>query len=492
MNALKTTDSVLYIPSYECGVYAVNEIVMKDEADNTYIVIHDGIRDAFIGCGLSKKVNHSFEWDLISNCDYRKDPFYDDMVPIDDSIMREMNSYQGEVLKMMEREPRDYTSVEWRFSDYFTHLKYWNTFLKKASIRLVVALGERPHEQPSFILYRLCCILGIPFISFEVLPFRYKARVLPMENYEAFDYSIKNQINDRIASDVDLTLSEDMQHEFNLQHSCNPVFIRYQVYNRESILRKIKEVLCDGIAFAKHKEDYPINREFFFRISGWIKRKWHKRELWRFYNRYAVEPNYSQKYVYYALSTQPEMSSSPMGGNYVHCYLIAELIAYHLPEGVYLYVKEHPSNFYYKFTTREILHYKRLLEIKKVRLIKMETESLQLIQNSVAVASCTGNVGYEAMFRWKPYMMFGYQIMRYAPYTYNIRSNEDCAKAIRDILSRDIEHDEKPIKAFLDVCEKVSIDVDVNNMDSMEWDNTERNVSVLYEIIKYQVDRMRQ
>ena len=71
-------------------------------------------------------------------------------------------------------------------------------------------------------------------------------------------------------------------------------------------------------------------------------RRW-RRRLKKTYDRLCSDPDLSQPYIYVALHYQPEQTTSPSGGVYVHQDLMVGLLASHLPSGWKIYVKEHEA-----------------------------------------------------------------------------------------------------------------------------------------------------
>ena len=107
------------------------------------------------------------------------------------------------------------------------------------------------------------------------------------------------------------------------------------------------------------------------------------------------------------------------------------MLSYHLPEGVYLYVKENPKQ---DNSERSIVFLQEMLKLKNVKLISTKEDTFQLIENSKAVATVTGTVAWEAMLRKKPAIIFGKHINRFAPGAFAVRNNIECIKALKIIF----------------------------------------------------------
>jgi hypothetical protein len=147
------------------------------------------------------------------------------------------------------------------------------------------------------------------------------------------------------------------------------------------------------------------------------------RKLDQHYGDLSASPDLTKRYIYIALHYQPELTSSPLAGIYVDQILIAELLAACTPPDVLLYVKEHPKQ---GALSRDVSFYERLASIPSVRIVPKSFDSFDLITNSCAVATATGTVGWEALFREKPVLMFGSFFYQYADGVCRIETEEDC------------------------------------------------------------------
>lgn len=104
-----------------------------------------------------------------------------------------------------------------------------------------------------------------------------------------------------------------------------------------------------------------------------------------------------EKFFFWALHFRPEGSVLVQGlGVDEITYL--ETCSRSLPEGAFLYVKEHP--FMFGFRARDF--YDRLKSMKGVRLIAPWENSMQLIQSSAGVVGVAGTVLLEAEIAGKP------------------------------------------------------------------------------------------
>lgn len=140
----------------------------------------------------------------------------------------------------------------------------------------------------------------------------------------------------------------------------------------------------------------------------------YRKYLYNYYSQklFINEIKEKEKYVYFPLHLQPEMTTSTLGKEYNDQILAVERVARIIPEDWYIYVKENPLQTY---AYRDKYFYKRLQGIKKVKLIKSNTNTYDLIRNSEFVATITGTAGFEAISGGKPVLVFGLAWYRSLP-----------------------------------------------------------------------------
>jgi hypothetical protein len=80
-----------------------------------------------------------------------------------------------------------------------------------------------------------------------------------------------------------------------------------------------------------------------------------------------------------------------------------------LPDGMLLFVKEHPSIYTVSCHWVERLPswYRSLAQTPRLRLLPIETDPYSLIDSSECVATVAGTIGREALIRGKPVIAFG-------------------------------------------------------------------------------------
>jgi hypothetical protein len=110
-------------------------------------------------------------------------------------------------------------------------------------------------------------------------------------------------------------------------------------------------------------------------------------------------------FVYFALQLQPEMTTSALGGPFKDQALAIEALARLLPPGVRILVKENPKQGAYM---RGPMFFHRLARIPQVQFMPSHASTHDLTARALYVASISGTVGWEAVRKGKPALVFGH------------------------------------------------------------------------------------
>lgn len=180
-----------------------------------------------------------------------------------------------------------------------------------------------------------------------------------------------------------------------------------------------------------------------------IKSLRYRRDIWldQHYEDLSIEPDFSKKYIYFPLHYQPECTSNPQGGGvYYQQSIPIRLVAESLPNDIFIYVKENPKQLY---GARIPELYDELCSIPNVKLVKPDTDTYQLIEHSIAVATLTGTAGWEGLFYGKPFLMFGYYFYQHMPGVFHVRTKKEVEAAINIILKGEYHFTLRDIKLYL-------------------------------------------
>ena len=114
--------------------------------------------------------------------------------------------------------------------------------------------------------------------------------------------------------------------------------------------------------------------------------------------------NMDQKFVYFPLQLQPELTTSSFGGRYADQALAIEQLACIVPDDCLIYVKENPKQ---TGKMRGTIFFHRLRRIRNIRLLPSYANTHELTDRAEFVATVSGTVGWEAICKGKNTLVFG-------------------------------------------------------------------------------------
>jgi hypothetical protein len=185
-------------------------------------------------------------------------------------------------------------------------------------------------------------------------------------------------------------------------------------------------------------------------------------------------PDEGRPFVLLALHFQPERATVPMGGMLGDQTLIADMLSLALePLGWNLYIKEHPwqlSSYSRSEARRSPAFYKRLVRHPNVRLLPPDADTTTLIDGARAVATVTGSVGWQAICRGVPALVFGAAWYRDCPGAHCVGTPADVKSALSDIVARS-EISQFGVRDFLakmqSVCVRGYLEANIEAVDAM-------------------------
>lgn len=122
-----------------------------------------------------------------------------------------------------------------------------------------------------------------------------------------------------------------------------------------------------------------------------------------FLRNYYQDPVEGDRFLLYPMHFHPESSTSILAGTYLDEYEVVRNIAFNLPQGLKLYVKDHVSAWGYP----SLDFYAKLRRLPNVRVLPPNAPTKELIKKSEAVITLTSTVGYEALLLGKKVFLYG-------------------------------------------------------------------------------------
>ncbi len=411
-------------------------------------------------------------------------------IPLDDKVMQYMNQYSMEIMHQQRRfelYPDFQIEADWNshYTVYMHNLFFWYNFLKRKHITHVF-LSAIPHEGYDCIIYYLCKFLNIPIqlIHSCFIPFRR----YPLHDFMADDSALVEEYA-RLSAQYAQSKIEDIPLEgstaevFARWTSLQPDQMRPWYMRANPFVRRLRQRFYEtniiriwrGILGEDYVR-YGVSLSFVSaairktpRLLRMIPVAW-KRWVFvrpvkklsvgyrKYYQSLAEEPIYGERYIYFPLQYQPEATSNPMGGGmYADQMLPLNILSQSLPDDMKIYVKTHPEQLSL-MRTRD--YYTELSKIPKVRLMKIETSTYELMRNAVAVASLTGTALWECQFFGVPVLAFGYSVKNLAPLTYHVRTVEECKKALAEMELEPRRDVTKELKIYTKALHNISFAVE--------------------------------
>jgi hypothetical protein len=381
------------------------------------------------------------------------------------------------VLTMMNKR-YDQSPTDERKQIYFDMLAYWREVLEVSKPEAVI-FTTVPHSVYDYILYSLASTLGLRTLMFE--DSWVAGRLIWFKDYRkgSEEFARKLELNSRAEVNVD-DLHIELQKYYRSQTGQSPIKPAYMV---------AQESKGTGLALLRHRiraaTKAVISGQLPSLAFSYMKRTFGE-NLRKEYSKLVVTPDLKTKFVYFPLGFQPERTTSPQGGDYCDQILVAQTLAAALPSDWKIYIKEHPSQWWLRTKTsysssRYKGYYKRLAQISNVYLVPIDTSSHELIARAQTVATVTGTAGWEALFRFKKPLIFGFPWYLPVPHMFKVKGVDDCKKAFAELerspyiseidLLRVLKSFEESSMAgyvgmIRDYLDKVTNDVPVTAMDS--------------------------
>jgi len=373
------------------------------------------------------------------NCDAAQLPTLGHSVSWSDSAQTLYTTLKPTVLKMLDRLDRYGPAQSYadRETTYRSVFQYWLNFLTNYKIAYFIG-SNVPHEITDFVISEICRVMGIPTLCF----FQWTPDIiLPIVGYRSLGDQDSRPFAAHTASDRAL-LAQSLRRIQNQQLG---VIDAQPFYMDRSKIReqgKRQERHWIGRAIQKVRSDYRrllspkgIRYAYYMMIEKryGIKRK---DKLYRgAYKSVACsDPDLSRPYIYVALHYQPEATTSPLGDVFVDQYLMVDILLAAFPPQIRIYIKEHPAQGW-------VGRYDDYLSLfdttsDRVHFIAADFSSKRLQESAFAVATVTGTVGFESIWKGIPVLHFGNTYYEGGPNTYRIRTVTDAQRAQKKITQR--------------------------------------------------------
>ncbi len=353
--------------------------------------------------------------------------------PPGEDLIKEFQETELTVLTMMNKKYQK-VLLEERKHLYYRLLGYWYGVLLALKPDAII-YDFTPHSVYDFVVYDIAKKMGIKTIIFQPVLLSNTLQIV-MNDYKKGSAGLIDQMKRNAhcqfsISDISPDIRAHYQKNSGMNGDVPPLYVQ-QIFTRYSGVRlffvKLRSLWT---SLTVHKDLSVL-----VTVLMYLPRRF-KNNLKKEYHRVQSKVDFGKKFVYVALQYQPEAQACPQAGVFADQLLLIEILSSALPDGWLVYVKEHPVLWllhglkFYDFRFRG--YYETIAKIKNVKLIPVDTDSFQLIRHSQAVATGAGSVGWEAILRSKPVLVFGYPWYQQCEGAFKIADSDTCKEALSRI-----------------------------------------------------------
>lgn len=258
----------------------------------------------------------------------------------------------------------------------------------------IVVFSYEPHMLPIYIFKKVCVALGVRTCTMTISPFYWRLFLEFTGNKHV------ECIENPLIKEEDMILNESVKRFIDEKKS--EYSIAKPFYE--------KRVMSSGLG----KRLY-----YKFKANGWKPHRVIQCQLaYSNYQRLSTERNrlYGIRYICVFLQLQPEQTTLPDGGLFVHHLILIQMLYSAVSTmGASLVIREHPATFESAFNSkwRPSDFYSSIKNIgPNIHFDDINAEPFTLIKNAIAVATITGTVLLESLLQGKPVIAFGKHPLR--------------------------------------------------------------------------------
>lgn len=400
---------------------------------------------------------------------------------LDVDFLNRHANHELQAIKMMDRMDQDLRSFNFmeRQRHFRNMIKQWMAVIEIYKPDLIVSTAI-PHRLYDYVLFWLCEEKHIPFLTIQNSQFSGRFCFSMNEFYTIGNRFVDDWRRFEALPDSELSISDDILSRFEKvkqdYKSGAPDYMEKR-NNREmersqpfAMLRRwfrlfptkyrpyllgnpadVSIISLSGIAKRANKKFEESESNIYQHERMILYMNKYKKQLKEAYESLTTPPDYKEKYIAFFLHYQPEATTCPGGDIFVDQRLCIELLLKYLPQNYKIYVKEHPHQFSRLMdghTGRMRDLYDDLIKNDRVKLISTTINSFELMQNAKAIATVTGTVGWEAMVRQKPVIVFG--LIWYENYSKGVLriTDEKSAQKMYEFIEG-YKYDEHSLLAYL-------------------------------------------
>lgn len=422
--------------------------------------------------------------------------------PLDRSALEKLSKYENSYFSWFEDTTGWNFSYHERRNYYYDVLSFWNYYLSEIKPDLIF-FYTWPHHVSDYPLYLLAKkIYKINVMYINPIPIFEKRFVLSdsLENINNQFYEKINQqnaeinINDEVNKFVNRILSKKVEipnyvkkyyeqlDKINLKSFFKEylkLLLTFRIFNKSSIFYK------KNTRHISDKNSRLNNIEYLnFRLKNFLKIK----SLKKLYLKLCQKIK-DENFIVFLGNYQPEVLSNLIAGHDEDIINVIKQIRYEIPNSWKIYYKEHPNIFKggdKGAMWRSKNFYNELTKIDGLKLIDYNLNTIDVVDQSKAVATISGTVGIEATIRGKHALIFGESWYGKSEGAHLIRNTFDLKKSLEKI-----QNDEKinilNVKKYLQIVYDNSLE-ELSNFDPRYYvkgkDILDSELDIVLEFIK--------
>jgi hypothetical protein len=330
-------------------------------------------------------------------------------------------SHFEDYLVMITRRGLSYATLHEAMNEFSLAYHYFSGLLRRKKIALVL-FENMPHEGQDFVLYHLATRIGIKtLICYQTLFEDKFFMVTAMDDLGPFRSAPELFDGKRVALAPGYRQQSVNMDGFNLADGPGGAHLPSWAgrvlasgsARFASLLRSPMRSAKERIKSALVKNSAPnLQKSYVRRLSE------HALD-----NR-AVDELIAgrQKFVYFPLHLQPELTTATFGGMYQDQLYAIELLSALLKEGWMILVKENPKQTFFQ---RGELFFRRLRALDNVYLVGGTYSTYRLLEGSQFTATISGTACWEALKGGKKCLIFGQAWYSSLPGCFTFREDFD-------------------------------------------------------------------
>ena len=251
---------------------------------------------------------------------------------------------------------------------------------------------------------------------------------------------------------LDPKISNDVTTYLNSILNIQPDYMRNNPLNNVSVvnkyfnLTKIKILLFKlKYSFGSTDWNFQVGNPFLVAYSSFSRNVFRSIKSNLIKKKYDKLPKSGEGYFLYPLHFHPEASTSVLAKHFNNEYELIRNIAFSLPHGFKLYVKDHISAYGFP----SLAFYNRLKLLPNIVLLSPFEDTKSLIKGSTAVLTLTSTVGYEALILEKPVIVFGNVFYDFHKLCYKCNSYDKISGLLSFIISSEQKLEENYNVSFV-------------------------------------------